>query len=155
MPCRLPTPLPAHPRTFVRQISATWRGFTLIELLVVVAIVGILAAVALPSYADYTRRSRATDAVSTLATWRMQMEQFYQDNRNYGAAGCGKAAPTSKYFTMSCALTNAGQGYTLTGAAKTNNEGTYTLNESNQAATTVYKGASVSKTCWLIKGDEC
>ena len=44
----------------------TARGFTLIELLIAVAIVAILASVALPSYADYVRRSRTTDAFNTL-----------------------------------------------------------------------------------------
>jgi type IV pilus assembly protein PilE len=129
------------------------RGFTLIELMVVVAIVGILSTIALPAYTDYTRRSRATDGVSGLATWRMRMEQYYQDNNDYGVGACGIAAPTSKHYTFTCA--SGGQTYVLTATAKTNSEGTYTLNESNQQGTTQFKGTGVSKSCWLIKGDEC
>ena len=130
-------------------------GFTLIEVMIVVAILGILASIALPAYSDYTRRSRASEAVSTLANWRMQMEQFYQDNNNYGTGACGRANPTGKHYSYACALTNTDQGYTLTASALLNNEGEYTLNEANQQGTTKFKGTAVSKTCWLFKGDEC
>lgn len=128
-------------------------GFTLIEVMIVIAIIAILASIALPAYTDYTRRARATDAVSGLATWRMQMEQYYQDNNNYGTGACGRAAPTSKHYAFSCA--GGGQAYTLTATANINSEGTYTVNEANQQATRQFKGSGVAKNCWLIRGDEC
>ncbi len=134
-------------------MKAVVRGFTLIELMIVVAIVAILSAVALPAYTDHVRRSRAAEAVSVLASWRLQMEQFYQDNNNYGEGVCGRAAPTGKHYSYTCA--SGGQTFVLTAAANTNNEGTYTLNEANQQRTTEFKGAAVSKNCWLLKGGEC
>lgn len=59
------------------------RGFTLIELMIVVAIVGILAALAYPSYQDYIRKTRRSDAVSALTTARLQQEQWRASNKTY------------------------------------------------------------------------
>lgn len=145
----------AMPKSHRHANLSASHGFTLIELLVVVAIIAILASVAIPSYSDYTRRARAGEATATLSTWRSQMEQYYLDNRNYGTGACGKTAPPAKHFTMSCALTNGGQGFTLTATASISGEGTYTLDEANQQKTTQFKGASTTKSCWLIRGSEC
>ena len=61
-------------------------GFTLIEIMIVVAIVGILAAIAYPSYSEYVQRSRIMDATSGLNDVRTRMEQYFQDNRTYANA---------------------------------------------------------------------
>ena len=62
------------------------KGFTLIEVMVVVGIIAILSAIAIPSYTDYIRRARITEATSQLGTMRVKMEQFFQDNRTYAGA---------------------------------------------------------------------
>ena len=81
------------------------RGFTLIEMLIVVALIGILASIAYPSYTDHVARGYIADATSALSRTRVAMEQFYQDRRNYGAGGCGPAMPANvKNFTVTCAL---------------------------------------------------
>ena len=142
------------------------RGFTPIELMIVVAIVAILATIALPSYQDYIRRSQLQEAFGNLADMRIKMEQFYQDNRNYGTNACGNDgvqrvnfAPGGNEirFNYQCALANAGQAYTLT--ATGNRERAvghvYTLNEANAKSTTTFKGAGVARACWLVRGDEC
>ncbi|MGB1261532.1 MAG: type IV pilin protein [Cognaticolwellia sp.] len=61
------------------------RGFTLIELLITVAIVGILAAVAFPSYTDFVTRSNRTEAQRELLRIANIQEQFYVDTRAYSA----------------------------------------------------------------------
>jgi type IV pilus assembly protein PilE len=62
-------------------------GFTLLELMIVVAIIGLLAAVAYPSYQDHTRKARRTDAQSMLASFANAMERYYTSGFTYMDAG--------------------------------------------------------------------
>ena len=138
-------------------------GFTLIEVMIVVAIVAILASIAIPSYQDYVRRGQLTDATGTLSSLRVQMEQFYQDNRSYANAGgaCGVTAipPPTRYFTYACAMNTtggapAGQSYTVTatGAVGALTNGfIYNINEANTQNTTAVPASSG----WTIPGTPC
>ena len=130
-----------------KDLKSGDRGFTLIELMIVVGIISIIAAIAIPSYNDYVRRSQLTEAFNNLAAYRVKMEQYYQDNRSYAnGAVCGAALPAaadSKYFGYACALDTtggaaAGQSYTFTatGVAASSVLGfSYTINEKNVKAT--------------------
>lgn len=149
------------------------RGFTLIEVMITVAIVAILATIAMPSYTDYITRSKITEATSTLADLRVKMEQWYQDNRNYGSSGttCGVAMPQLKYFTLSCNWGAGGtnQSYTVTatggiaGGDQTMAGFSYTINETNAKSTTIsggspaaMKGFQGNANCWVTrKGGQC
>jgi type IV pilus assembly protein PilE len=146
------------------ELSAR-RGFTLIELMIVVAIVAILATIALPAYTGYIQRGRIAEATNELAGQRIRLEQFYQDNKNYGstAATCGTfplgSPPNSAFFAYTCNWGAAGtnQGFTITATGIGQMNGfTYTIDQANLRQTTAFPNAGVPVNCWLRRpGDTC
>jgi type IV pilus assembly protein PilE len=149
-------------------------GFTLIEILIVVGIVGILASVAYPSYVAYVQRGRVPDGTGALADMRVRLEQYYQDNRNYGsdAGKCGgtagppdtripsAATATGRHFTYTCVSRDGTDQtflITATGIAAAGMNGfVFTIDERNNRQTTQFAGAAVAANCWIHKqGGSC
>ncbi|RYF47636.1 MAG: pilin [Cytophagaceae bacterium] len=75
-------------RSIARNVQ---KGFTLIELMIVVAIIGILAAVALPAYQDYTIRAKVTEGITLASTLKTAITESHQA-RGPGSKACTDAA---------------------------------------------------------------
>lgn len=143
------------------------KGFTFIEIMITVAVLAILSAIAIPSYTDYIRRARITEATAALAGMRVKFEQFFQDNRTY--AGACTVAPAVSVamrpadtvnFAFACPVLNA-TNYTITatGVAGTSMGG-FTYQMAMAPATGVVMSTTALPTgwttrpdCWVMKKD--
>lgn len=85
--------------------SAIQKGFTLIEVMIVVAIIGVLASIAYPSYREYVAKARRAEAKTTLIAAQQWMERFYSENfrydRNSGGAKVTDASQFPARFSVS------------------------------------------------------
>jgi type IV pilus assembly protein PilA len=68
-------------------VRSAQKGFTLIELMIVVAIIGILAAVALPAYQDYTIRAKVSELILAGSSYRTAIAEKFQSDNNTSSAG--------------------------------------------------------------------
>jgi len=138
-------------------------GFTMIEVMIVVAIVAVLAAIALPNYADYIKRGKITEATTALSDARTRFEQSYLDNRTYAdvSGSCGRiqtaAGSALKTFTLDCcgtAPTATTYTCTATGIAT---EGmanfVYSIDQANVHRTVSTDWGPAPGTCWAIRKD--
>ncbi|WP_175849354.1 pilin [Burkholderia cepacia] len=80
-------------------ISKTQKGFTLIELMITVAIIGILAAIALPAYQDYTIRAQVSEGLTIVGGLQSDIQEYYASNGTLPASNWAvpTAMPVGKY----------------------------------------------------------
>jgi type IV pilus assembly protein PilE len=129
------------------QPGTSHHGYSLIELMVVVAILGILAAVAIPLYKGYVEGGKASSALATLSTIALLEEQFFAENRTYigfaetadqGAVDAARVALpgfepgeySELHYTYEVVVPTA-TTFTAT-ATKIGGGGVFTVNEQNQ-----------------------
>lgn len=105
------------------------RGFTLIELMIVIAVIGLLAAVAIPSYNEYIRRSHRAEAKNFLMAIAQRMEQNYSITGRYDRNQAGAAVDQGfiNQTGMNVVPTGAAPRYNLSFAANQPQQGTFVL----------------------------
>ena len=95
------------------------QGFTLIELMIVVAIIGILAAVAIPAYQDYIARAQVSEAVSMLGSGKTPLAEYFADKGTWPGAASSVMGNTTGKYLQSIGLNNAsGQTVALSATMK-------------------------------------
>lgn len=99
------------------MIKARMKGFTLIEIMIVVVILGILAAIAYPSYTEHVRRGHQTEAQGQIMEFSSALEAHRAKNFSYSGAALVSLAPalnSNLHYTTVLTLGNGNQSYTIT-----------------------------------------
>ncbi len=130
------------------QTRKIQHGFTLIELMIVVAMIGILSAIAFPTYTRYVIRSQRVAAQGDLMLLTGQMERSYTVNQHYANTAdmskCGNVSSATwsgtvqapfgnakKHYTLTCVISDGGQTYVITATPVT------TSNQKNDGKMTI------------------
>ncbi|MEH6395263.1 type IV pilin protein [Pseudoalteromonas sp.] len=101
--------------TTIKQLKQL--GFTLIELMITVAILGIIASIALPSYFEHVKRTARTEAITSLLDAANRQEQFFVDNRQYttNLDNIGVVTPTEHgFYTIKADVDNDAGTFSFT-----------------------------------------
>ena len=140
----------------IKQNKKHSSGFTLIELMITVAVLGILASIALPSYQEYLQRGRRVDAKAALLDLQLLQEKYRANNplyaTNVGMIGDTSVSPDTHYnitITAPTTLAPSGIAYTATatptGAQTGDKCGTFTI---NQDGASPQISPNATQDCW-------
>jgi type IV pilus assembly protein PilA len=151
-------------------MKSVQKGFTLIELMIVVAIIGILAAIAIPAYQDYTIRAQVTEGLNLAAAAKTAVAETFASNQAWpatnAAAGMGLPATINGKYVTSVTLSAGGQitilygnqataiagkNMTLTPWVDANNDVSWQCGDHAMPATLVISGAPAGSATLLPK----
>jgi type IV pilus assembly protein PilE len=132
-------------------------GFTLIEVMITVVVIGILTAIALPSYNSYMMRARLTEAFTGLAALQPSMEQHWSNTRTYAGfdtAGGSQMPADSEHFRFTLPVANA-SAYVVRATGRGGAAGfVFTIDQNgNRATTAVPEGWTASDDCWVNRAE--
>ncbi|UXI00757.1 type IV pilin protein [Photobacterium sp. TY1-4] len=136
----------------IKQYRCLQAGVTFIELLVVLAVIGILAAIAYPSYTEHLQRSYREDAKTGLVKLQLWMEEQYNTNGSYPASvnnsSCPGCSLNTNRYNFSATRGNGADTYVLTATPKTSGDrcGILSLNAAGLGSAKL--GGSAVSGCW-------
>jgi type IV pilus assembly protein PilA len=123
--------------------KAVQKGFTLIELMIVVAIIGILAAVALPAYQDYTVRAKVSEGIGLVSAAKLSVAENAANGKNFDA---GFSIPTATPNVNLIGINNATGAITVTYSTVIAPAATNTLVFTPRSGTAALAGTATAST---------